>query len=80
MKNKTHIIAVGTELVDLIIQEEYDLANESIRNNNGDIFTFNPTTDDFDELLNQLEGWNRFYQITEKEGRLILGDDLMLSK
>lgn len=62
-----HFILAGSEAVEHFYNENWDeLQSAILIKNNGEIFSFDPTDDNFLlELLEQLKGWNDFIELSD---------------
>jgi hypothetical protein len=60
-------IAYGETLISHLDNEDWDLAVQCIKNNDGDIVGWNPKTDNISELFEHLRGSLDFREVTNKE-------------
>ncbi len=69
------IILVGKRAVSAFLDNDYDLINEIINEDyDGKIVYWNMETDTLTELLDQLDGWDAFIEITEHHVTRITGE------
>lgn len=69
------IILVGKRAVSAFLDNDYDLINEIINEDyDGKIVYWNMETDTLTELLDQLNGWDAFIEITEHHVTRITGE------
>lgn len=69
------IILVGNRAVSAFLDNDYDLINEIINEDyDGKIVYWNMETDTLTELLDQLNGWDAFIEITEHHVSRITGE------
>lgn len=68
---KTYIL-VGSEAVRLLDEMDWQELEQSILYDfNGDIVAWDKNTDDVSELLEMLNGWDDFRELSEKELEII---------
>lgn len=60
-------IAYGETLINALDNEDFISAVQYIKNNNGDIVSYDPKTDDIEELFQHIRGSYNFREVTTEE-------------
>lgn len=62
-----YYILVGEEAVKALERGNFKKLEEALNNNDGDYFEWNSETDSFSDLLNMLQGWDSFKELSMKD-------------